>query len=108
MKVTPKVTLLLRIRLKDATHSTYAKPVFAANGRIKPLYAVVGGREERHPEGVYYLRFETNGKRLWEDVGPDAAHAVTAKARREHLRPLSILDWLFRDRRLRWHPSHPG
>ena len=47
-KTKPRVTLRMRIR-KTPTQQTYAKAAFAANGHIKPLYAIIGGRESVTP-----------------------------------------------------------
>lgn len=35
----------------------YCPVVEAANGRIHPDVVMVNGREERHPEGSYYLDY---------------------------------------------------
>ena len=59
------------------------EPVTAGNNKLKPLYALVNGVQERHPEGSYYLRYMRNGKRVWELVGVDPAAAVTAAKKRE-------------------------
>ena len=47
-----KVVLLLRIRL-DSGKRVYAGPAHAKNRKIKPLVAIICGKEEHHPEGVY-------------------------------------------------------
>ena len=57
----PVVRRKIRVRLQNGSYP-FVDPVYASNGKLKPLYAVVGGREERHPEGVYYLRY-ANGQR---------------------------------------------
>ena len=33
----------------------YCRAVFYSNGKIKPNRCIVGGKEEEHPEGAYYL-----------------------------------------------------
>jgi len=48
--------------------------VFAANGRVKPNVVFVKGKEERHPEGQYYIEWR-DPKRKREKVGTDAAEA---------------------------------
>lgn len=63
-----KVSLKIRIKTTDGTRR-YATPVFAANGRLKPLFAIVGGKPELHAEGVYNLRYRREGRRIWEPVG---------------------------------------
>lgn len=47
-------SLYLNIRKPD-TSWTFARPPASNNGRLKPLVALVDGREERHPEAKYYL-----------------------------------------------------
>ena len=37
------------------THSR--NPFYSANGKLKPLWAMVDGRPEHHPEGTYHLRY---------------------------------------------------
>jgi len=69
-----KVRLYLRVRLADGNRK-YTDPLYAANGRVKPFYALVNGNAEHHPEGVYYLRYLEQGKRVWEHVGADAPWA---------------------------------
>lgn len=77
-----KVHLYIRVRLSDGNRQ-YVDPVYAANGKLKPLYAVVEGKPEHHPEGVYHLRYLANGKRIWESVGSDAPSAMTARIKKE-------------------------
>jgi integrase/recombinase XerD len=75
-----KPTILIRIR-RTGSKWTYAQPVYAANNRLKPHYATVGGKPEHHPEGVYYLRFSANGRRHFKRAGshPDEAKAALAR-----------------------------
>jgi len=42
-----------------------------SNGKIKPNRCIVGGKEEEHPEGAYYL-YHT---KQWIAVGADALEA---------------------------------
>jgi hypothetical protein len=44
---------------------------FYSNGKIKPNRCIVGGKEEEHPEGSYYLYH----KKSWMPVGADALDA---------------------------------
>ncbi|MGA7893206.1 MAG: hypothetical protein WCA49_08280, partial [Candidatus Sulfotelmatobacter sp.] len=51
----------------------YCPVVLSANGRIKPDAVLVSGKEQRHPEGAYYISWY-EGKRLIRlSVGKDAA-----------------------------------
>jgi hypothetical protein len=49
------VRLKIRVRLSNGCRS-YVDPIFSSNGKLKPLYAVVNGKPEHHPEGVYIHR----------------------------------------------------
>jgi integrase/recombinase XerD len=53
----------------------YCSVVESANGRIKPDWVSVDGKEERHPEGAYYIEWRDDGKRKRLSVGKDAAQA---------------------------------
>src|SRR5580704_12615121 len=80
----PVVRLKIRVRLSDGSRP-FLDPVFSANGKLKPLYAVVNGTSEHHPEGIYHLRYLRGDKRVWEAVGADAQLAVTLKLKKEKL-----------------------
>jgi hypothetical protein len=53
------------------------------NGRLKRLVAFVNGKEERHPEGQYKVRWLENGKPRFDSVGNDPDAALIALNRRE-------------------------
>jgi integrase/recombinase XerD len=80
----PVVRLKIRVRLSDGSRP-FLDPVFSANGKLKPLYAVVNGTPQHRPEGVYHLRYLRGDKRIWEAVGSDAQLAVTLKLKKEKL-----------------------
>ncbi len=44
---------------------------------------VVNGKQERHPEGAYYLEWRENGKRVRLSVGKDAQDAAARRQRKE-------------------------
>lgn len=71
-KKVPSVPLKLRIG-RDSKRR-FAEPVYSANGKLKAFWCRISGNEERHPEGVYYLRVK--GKK-WVNVGKDAEFART-------------------------------
>ena len=48
----PAVRLKIRVRLSNGSRA-YVDPVYSSDGKLKPLYAVVNGKPEHHPEGVY-------------------------------------------------------
>ena len=78
----PVVRLKIRVRLTDGSRP-YLDPVFAANGKLKPGYAILDGVAGHYPGSVYHLRYLKGGKRVWEPVGPDAQLAAIAKVKRE-------------------------
>jgi hypothetical protein len=80
----PVVRLMIRVRLSDGSRP-FLDPVPAPKGRLKPLCAMVNGTPEHHPEGVYFLRYVKNKKRVWEAVGNDAQIALDAKRRKERV-----------------------
>ena len=48
----------------------YCSAVISPGGRIKQDIVLVNGKEERHPEGAYYLDWRRNGKRVrlcWQE-----------------------------------------
>jgi len=42
-------------RVKTPHGLRFCPLIVSANGRVKPDYVLIGGKEERHPEGAYYL-----------------------------------------------------
>jgi integrase/recombinase XerD len=60
----------------------YCPAVITSNGRIKQDMVVVNGKEERHPEGAYYLDWRRNGVRVRLSVGKNAQDALTQRDRR--------------------------
>jgi integrase/recombinase XerD len=61
----------------------YCRVVLSANGRVKPDVVIVNKKEERHPEGAYYLEWREGGKRVRLSVGKDAADANARRLRKE-------------------------
>ena len=68
--VQPKYTIYKYVRFKDGSWR-YCRAALYANHRIKPDVVTVGGREERHPEGNYYIAC---GEK-WIPAGADALSA---------------------------------
>jgi integrase/recombinase XerD len=61
----------------------YCPVVLSANGKIKPDAVLVNGKEERHPEGSYYISWY-DGKRLMRlSVGKDASTATARRQQKE-------------------------
>ena len=63
----------------------YCPVVFSSNGRIKQDAVLVDGREERHPEGAYYIDWRENGRRIRESVGKNASDALSRKLRQAQI-----------------------
>ncbi|ADW67170.1 tyrosine-type recombinase/integrase [Granulicella tundricola] len=79
----PKVRLYIRIRRPDGSTS-YLDPAWNANRTLRRGYATVDGKSVGYPNGSYYLRYLSAGKRLWESVGPDPDGALVALRNKEH------------------------
>ena len=62
----------LYIRITKNGKSSFCKPVYQSKGRLKPQYAIVEGEPKHHKEGVYYVRFGSDGgKQQFVLVGKD-------------------------------------
>jgi integrase/recombinase XerD len=59
--------------------------VVSANGRVKPDYVLVADRQERHPEGAYYLEWYDGGRRVRRSVGKDAGTAAARRHQQEQI-----------------------
>jgi integrase len=70
-------------RVQTPQGMRYCRVLLSANGRIKPDLVVVNGKEERHPEGAYYLEWREGPKRVRLSVGKDAADASARRLRKE-------------------------
>ena len=53
----------------------FCRVVLTARGQVRPDLIIVNGKEEKHPEGVYYLEWREDGKRIRRPVGRDATDA---------------------------------
>lgn len=78
------VSLSLRIKTSDRKRK-YCKPAWTGKrkDRLLALYAEIDGKAVWHPEGIYCLRFEVNGRRQWETVGKNPAEALDRLAERQ-------------------------
>jgi len=63
---------------KTAKGWRYCKPAWGRNNKLKPNVVLVGGREETHPEGMYYLNVDGQ----WEKAGTTAVEAQDAQRKR--------------------------
>jgi hypothetical protein len=82
--VNRKVALLLRIKA-PGQQRRYLKPALAANGKIRPLWAVYNDQPTYYPHGIYYLRYKQGRKLVFDQVGSDLAVAQVELLRRRNL-----------------------
>lgn len=61
----------------------YCPVVRSANGRVKPDVVLVNEKEQRHPEGAYYLEWRDGGRRIRLSVGKNPADAAAKRLRKE-------------------------
>ncbi len=72
-------------RVKTSQGLRFCPVVISANGRVKPDYILVGGEEQRHPEGAYYLEWYEGSKRIRQSVGRDAGVASVRRHRQQQI-----------------------
>jgi integrase len=70
-------------RVQTAKGMRYCPVVLSPNGRVKPDLVLVNGKQERHPEGAYYLEWRENGWRIRLSVGKDPQDASARRQRKE-------------------------
>jgi integrase/recombinase XerD len=75
------VNLTKRVKIDQGLR--YCPVAQSVNGRVKPDIVEVNGKEERHPEGAYYLEWREGGKRVRLSVGKDAQDAAARRQRKE-------------------------
>src|SRR5438309_11849568 len=76
-------TVNLTKRVQTCKGLRYCTVVLAMNGRVRADLVIVNGREERHPEGAYYLEWWEGAKRIRLSVGKDAADASDRRLQKE-------------------------
>lgn len=59
--------------------------VVGKNGRVRPGFVVVDGKEREYPVGRYQLRTYVGSRMIYRDAGENAAAALTAQTKTEHL-----------------------
>lgn len=57
--------------------------MLSANGRIRPDWVLVNGKEERHAKDAYYLEWREKTKRVRLSIGKDAATATARRLQKE-------------------------
>jgi len=70
-------------RVNTSQGLRYCRVVLSANGRVKPDVVLVDSKQERHPEGAYYLEWREGSKRRRLSVGKDATDASARRQRKE-------------------------
>ena len=70
-------------RVKTPQGLRYYPVALSVNGRVKPDIVLINGKEERHPEGAYYLEWREGSKRIRLSVGKDAVDATARRLRKE-------------------------
>jgi integrase/recombinase XerD len=76
-----KTPVQMYLRLPDGTYP-YLRAAYASNGHIRPNHAVHKGRAANFPGSTYYLRYQINGKRVWEPAGDESSLALVALQRK--------------------------
>ena len=79
----PKVRLYIQARLASGQYK-YVDPAWNENRTLREGYALIDGKQEPHPEGLYYLRSLCGKKRVWQAVGSKADAAIVALRNKEH------------------------
>jgi ferredoxin len=77
----PRLMCMTRLNQLDLSQPVTIEPM-RAFPPIRDL-VTVNGREERHPEGAYYLEWRENGRRVRLSVGKDPADASARRQRKE-------------------------
>jgi integrase/recombinase XerD len=75
-----EVNITKRIDTPDGRR--FCRVIFTPNGRIKPAWVEVDERQEKHPEGAYYLDWTEDGQRRRMAVGSDATAAYNSFKRK--------------------------
>jgi integrase len=77
-------------RIDTPQGKRYCPAIVAANGRVKPHWALVSGKPEKHEAGAYYLEWREDGQRKRLSVGRDPDTARQRQVRKlAELRALS-------------------
>ena len=79
----PNHEVNLTKRIQTPQGSRYCPVVLSANGRVKPDFVHVNGKQEHHREGAYYIEWREGGRRKRLSVGKDAADANARRLRKQ-------------------------
>lgn len=77
-----KVTLVRLCKTENGWRRYPA--VIGKNGRLRPGYALVKGKEREFKEGRYQLRSYEGSRMVYQEAGEDAASAMAARTKAEH------------------------
>jgi hypothetical protein len=69
------VQLNIRVGLEDGS-CPYLKTVIQPHGHVRPGCAISDGRAVKGSNGTCHLRYQQEGKRVWDSVGPEADVAL--------------------------------
>jgi len=79
------VSIMLRVN-QGHGNQPYYRAVVAGNGSIKPFYALIGGKPQCRPDGVYYIRYrDKTGKRHYQFAGTDPKQVRVMQLQRQHV-----------------------
>jgi integrase len=70
-------------RVTTPAGQRYCRVVLSANGRVKPDVVLVNDKEEKHPEGAYYIEWRDGAKRVRKAVGTNAQDAAALQLKKE-------------------------
>ena len=70
-------------RVQTLKGMRYCPVVLSPNGRVKPDLVLVNRKQERHPEGAYYLEWREKGRRVRLSVGKDGQEAAARRQRKQ-------------------------
>ncbi len=76
-----EVNITKRIDTPDGRR--FCRVIFTPNGRIKPDWVEVDERQEKHPEGAYYLDWTEDGQRRRMAVGSDPTVAYNSLKKKQ-------------------------
>lgn len=72
-------------RVKTSQGLRFCPVVNSANGRVKPDHVLIGNKEQRHPEGSYYLEWYEGSRRIRQSVGTDPGIAAARRHRQQQI-----------------------
>jgi integrase/recombinase XerD len=76
-----EVNLTKRIKTEDGWR--WCPVMLTAKGHVRQDMVLVKEVEERHPEGVYYIEWREDGKRIRQSVGKDATEGNNRRLAKE-------------------------